>query len=310
LVEVVHRFGEEGSRLLGIVAEPAELHGDRIGVTISGPGLLYHGFYFRTAIILSRLLAARGFFVLRYDPAGVGDSDGEYVQDQFSAYFNRVEKGMLVSSHIRATEFFKEQYKLDRIYCIGLCGGGITSLISAARTDLYSGVVSISAPVWIIDPSDSWEKRELDGHQVRGELKRYGFSLFRFASLWRFFTFRADYRLMWRVFRGLVWRKKDTLLIDARHSEKGMNRYFVDAFRQVTKKGLPVAVILAEFDTVTHEYEKRFAGPLADELKSLGNLYHVVTIKGANHKYSDSQSQDDLRREILAWIESVAERSR
>ena len=300
--ESFHKFGSPDEELFGIATEP-ENSDRKAGILLCGPGLHYHGFYFGTAITIARFLAEHGYYTFRYDPFGVGDSSGELAPGTYNTYFNQVEKGLFVPYHLKSAEYFKTKYNLDRLYSVGLCGGGITGLIAAARSDLFDGVVSISAPVWIHDPNKPLDALIINKHTAKNEMQRYLYSLFKWESLYKFLTFKADYRKIFKVVKSYAIKEKDSQPIDIEHSDEGLNRYFADSFWADIDKKLPVLIVLAEYDLVTDEYNKRFVNMFRDRLNKAGELYQEIVLKKANHKYSDSQSQIDLRNSILEWID-------
>jgi len=309
LIETPTRFGEPGQQLFGIAATPDNPGNKRIGVILSGPGLHYRGYYFRMAVNLSRVLAENGYFSFRYDPYGVGDSEGNFDTNLFTYYFNQVEKGMFVPSHVAATKYFKESCKLDEIYTVGLCGGGITSVIAAAQTDLYAGVVSGSAPVWIHNPSIAPEERTLYREHARSEMMRYRQALFSWESVKKLITFKADFKRIFKVLKSMISSEATKPQVDEASSEMGLNRFFIDAFWKISEKKIPIAVILAEYDAVTTEYNKRFAEPNKTRLDELKDIYYVKTVAQANHKYSDTGSQEDLVDEIMSWLNNKTGRT-
>jgi len=309
LNETIHNIGNPGDRLFSIVTEPDSIGVERIGIVFSGPGLHYRGYYFRIAVMMARKLTQEGYFTIRYDPFGVGDSDGELSPDTYNKYFNQVEKGMFKQSHISASEFFKDKYKLDKVFSIGLCGGGITSLISSETSDIFDGIISCSAPIWILDPDVPQDKNVINKEGAKKSMMRYGYSLLKLKSIWRFITLRADYKKILMVIKRLLIPEKESQQVDTKHSVKGLNKYFVDAFWNTMKKKIPVLIALAEFDAVTTEYKNRFSLPMEKELIELKELYHEVLIKNANHKYSDTDCQKELVSEILDWLNKKTDKN-
>ena len=300
--ETIHRFGPNGQRLFGIIAEPDSSIADKIGVIFSGPGLHYHGFYFHIAIKMARYFSANGYYTFRYDPKGVGDSDGDFSPSNFKSYFNMVEKGLFVADHIKAVEYFRNQCNLKKIYTVGLCGGGITGIMAASHSDVLSGAVSISAPVWIHSMTDSQSGGEISRLAAESEMKRYAGSIINARSLWKFITFQADYKNIYRVLKKYFNRSGDKLNVDSAHTKDGLNLFFSNAFWNLMEKNIPVFMVLAEYDAVTNEYVERFSAPKAEKLRIFENILTTTIIPKANHKYSDTQSQEQLTEEILAWL--------
>lgn len=68
-------FDCEGSRLLGIVAQPAEPHETGVVIIVGGPQ--YRAGSHRQFTLLARQLADHGIASIRFDYRGMGDSEGE-----------------------------------------------------------------------------------------------------------------------------------------------------------------------------------------------------------------------------------------
>ena len=85
---------------------------------------------------LSRMLAERGFGVLRFDFSGLGGSEGEFAATTF-----RSMRDDLTS----AIAFLSENYHAPR-YIVGHSFGGTTALALAQATQCIDGVVTIASP--------------------------------------------------------------------------------------------------------------------------------------------------------------------
>ena len=68
--------GPNGAAMFGVVHEPVRPRVPRVGVNLLNPGLKSRVAPNRLNVVLARHLARLGFFVLRFDPPGIGDSAG------------------------------------------------------------------------------------------------------------------------------------------------------------------------------------------------------------------------------------------
>ncbi len=84
----------------------------------------------------SRMLAQQGYAVLRYDFAGLGDSEGDFANCNFST---------TVEDCLAAMDFLARNYQPPEIL-IGHSLGGTTSLAAAVDADCIKKVVTIAAP--------------------------------------------------------------------------------------------------------------------------------------------------------------------
>lgn len=85
---------------------------------------------------LSRMLAARGFAVLRFDFTGLGDSEGDFATTTFHSMRDDLR---------HAIDFLADEYR-PPCYLIGHSFGGTTALAVAQSSDSIKGVVTIASP--------------------------------------------------------------------------------------------------------------------------------------------------------------------
>lgn len=90
-----------------------------------------------TAVVnIDRALASRGIAVLRFDFTGLGESEGEFEETNFSSN---------VSDLVAAAEFLKENFEAPRLL-IGHSLGGAAVLQAAAHVESCVAVATIAAP--------------------------------------------------------------------------------------------------------------------------------------------------------------------
>ncbi|WP_452223352.1 bifunctional alpha/beta hydrolase/OsmC family protein [Lacinutrix chionoecetis] len=85
---------------------------------------------------ISRALTSNGFGVLRFDFTGLGESDGEFENTNFSGN---------VEDLISASAYLKENYSAPTLL-IGHSLGGAASIFSAAKIDSIKAIATIGAP--------------------------------------------------------------------------------------------------------------------------------------------------------------------
>ena len=91
---------------------------------------------FPAASRISRGLAERGFGVLRFDFTGLGSSDGDFANTNFSSN---------VDDLVRAAEFLSKEHGAPQLL-VGHSLGGAAVLAAARRLDSVEAVVTIGAP--------------------------------------------------------------------------------------------------------------------------------------------------------------------
>ena len=85
---------------------------------------------------VARALRAQGFAVLRFDFTGLGASEGDFANTNFSSN---------VDDLVRAADFLRDAFEAPSIV-IGHSLGGAAAIVAAARIDAVKGVAVIGAP--------------------------------------------------------------------------------------------------------------------------------------------------------------------
>ena len=123
-----------GEKLAGLLELPGE------GDSVTAFALFAHCFTcgkdIAAASRVSRALASRGIAVLRFDFTGLGNSDGDFSNTNFSSNIDDL---------VRAAEALAEQYQAPQVL-IGHSLGGAAVLAAATRLDSVRAVVTIGAP--------------------------------------------------------------------------------------------------------------------------------------------------------------------
>jgi len=90
----------------------------------------------KAAVHIARALSSSRFAVLRFDFTGLGESEGEFTETNFSSE---------VSDLVAAARFLEREYQAPRLF-IGHSLGGAAVLAAAAEIPSTAAVVTIAAP--------------------------------------------------------------------------------------------------------------------------------------------------------------------
>lgn len=124
---------KEGETLAGRLEMPADRHPHNFAV-------FAHCFTCNKNLLavknISRALTANGFAVLRFDFTGLGESEGDFEDTNFSGN---------VSDLIAAASFLEETYKAPTLL-VGHSLGGAAALFAAAEIATIKAVATIGAP--------------------------------------------------------------------------------------------------------------------------------------------------------------------
>ncbi|WOI23363.1 bifunctional alpha/beta hydrolase/OsmC family protein [Nonlabens ulvanivorans] len=99
---------------------------------------------------ITRAMTSAGFGVLRFDFTGLGDSDGDFADSNFSGN---------VDDLLAAIDYLKEHYKAPSLL-VGHSLGGAAVIYASAKADSIKAVATVGAP------SDTKHVRHLFGDQL------------------------------------------------------------------------------------------------------------------------------------------------
>ena len=114
-------FGKGGATLVGVL-HPAQHEPGTRGVVVVVGGPQYRVGSHRQFVLLARTLARRGIPTLRFDQAGVGDSDGD------TAGFEDLHRDLRSA----IDELQRREPRVERVCIWGLCDGASAALMYAA----------------------------------------------------------------------------------------------------------------------------------------------------------------------------------
>ncbi len=122
-MEKVLYFGNEGKRLFAILHSPNNSR-ERNGIIICHPYGKEKLISYRMLVRFARELCDNGFYVLRFDCYGYGDSQGDFEDATIETQ---------IADTIKAIDLFKTQLKVEKISLLGLRLGGTIAALVAER---------------------------------------------------------------------------------------------------------------------------------------------------------------------------------
>jgi pimeloyl-ACP methyl ester carboxylesterase len=305
-------LNKNGKKLFGIVHIPEQKfpQGKRIGINLLNPGIKYRVAPHRLNVKLARRLCNQGYYVLRFDPEGIGDSEGELPDNVLTAdIWEKIQKGLFASDISAANDYFIEHYGIDNLILIGNCGGAISALLASERDERTAGLVLIDVPVNLRIASQSFAEKVVPGGVKSNWLfSEYIKRLFRFESWYRFFTLKTNYRALSKT---LAMKVKSSLLPtktnqtrETLYKQFNLNKLFYTAFEKFEKSDKPILFALAGNDKGTEVFEKFFLSIYSsiEEKKTI----RIFKIKEANHIYTLKEWQESLISEIVWWLNQKA----
>ena len=286
-----------GSNLLhGVAHSPVEDRGQRIGILLSSANVNPKFGPHRLLYRLAEAGAEAGFYALRYDNRGTGDSPG----------FREITFADRIADARAALAFFRRRYRLDAAVGWGLCAGASVLVHCTASGDpderpdglVLCGTLAAAGEVWL---RPYWgEKIELltlvrrvffDGNllarlrQVPRKLDSYRESLLKLATQLRVrMTRRSDPKL--REIRSVLGRVGELL---------GQYRS-------------PCLIIFGEKDPVLQRFAEAAnpGGQLGLVRDSAPTEW--LLIKEGDHVFAGREQTAEVIRRSLEWLGRFRER--
>ncbi|MDY6894516.1 MAG: alpha/beta hydrolase, partial [Thermotogota bacterium] len=156
--ETIEFKNKKGESLFGIMHVPddASFNAKKIGINLLNPGIKSRVAPNRLNVKIARRLCKEGFYVLRFDPSGIGDSAGEISSGKKVEVWGKIQRGLFVDDTKTSNDFFVNNYGIKDLILIGNCGGAITAILTAAIDKRVGNLVLIDVPVILIGPDYSF----------------------------------------------------------------------------------------------------------------------------------------------------------
>lgn len=320
MTEVPFSFNNKDNNILrGIVHIPQDTENTstpRKGINIIVPGIKYRVAPNRLSVKLARYLCKNGWYVIRWDPSGIGESDG-ILDDKRreKEIFIDIQKGLFVDDTIAITQYFKEEYKLDEVIILGNCGGAVTALLSHNSTHAKR-LVLIDLPIVFSLSTHAFSKEALRGGGYSDKIfNKYLSKVLNLRSWSRFLTFQSNHKVIF----GLLFKKFANLLPSWNISKNRqfhndipkhtgtnevINRPLFENFNSFIYSGGKALFICAQNDKSTPLLERYFLPYFYQEKLNINISKSIrkVTVPNANHIYTDIESQEVLLSKILNWL--------
>lgn len=260
----------------------------------------------RFNLLLARRLAALGHAVLRYDPAGIGESDGTLSVVPPGTLSARLEEGYFADDALLAAAALRERHGATCVLLGGLCGGGITAQLAASRDTRghVQGVIALGLPALTIGPPGD---RNVPQAQVaRRRLRNYAQKLVSPAAWARVFSGQSDFDHIGRNVLGAVLpvRPSGSISAPAGTTAGGQpNPHFLRAFATLRERGVPQLFVYGTADNRWIEFEETFLPTvLGGRLDGPG--YAVRLVPEGSHELDFGPAKRQAMEAVEAWLEA------
>ena len=258
-----------------------------------GPGRLF--------VHYARKLALNGFICYRFDPLGIGISDGSLEAGPVHKAWNFIEKGGFVEELTFFIHHVREKYPERKVVICGLCGGAITAILLAHRyPELVDGVISIN-----IEPFFSTALSRTTGDKtithINSVMKNYTAKIFSGTAWRRLFSLQSDVRGILRI--GMLFltqnrkRKKRGL-----QEFKNLNHPLATAFSGMQQDGTEHLMLFSEHSRCWHDFQETFFTYLMDS-KTTAPFQEIRVIDQANHELQFEEWRMKAFDYIEKWLQ-------
>jgi alpha-beta hydrolase superfamily lysophospholipase len=291
------RFGIDGT-VFGILTEPplriSSPHAP--AVLLLNSGAVHHVGPNRLYVRIARLLALRGFNVLRFDLPGLGDSPAPAGQMENQPY-----PDWSLSTIKEAADYLHDLWGAKEIHSTGICSGAYHSLKAAAAGLPLRSIVIINPLTFFWKPGMSLDA---PAYQDTAEVMRYRRTALSAASLRKLFTGGVDLVNLSGILRRYAVRR-------LRNAARGISRRFgirlqddlVTELRGIQSRNTRLRFVFAATDP-GHPMLHELAGSEVRRLQSRGALT-IDIIEHSDHTFTPSLAQQELLS-LLARIIDAA----
>lgn len=251
----------------------------------------------RLYVQLARELACQGVPTLRFDPLGIGESDGALEVASNGRHFRRIQQGMYVEDALLAMEAMGKACRAERFILAGLCGGAVSAQLTAARVpERVVGVISLSS-VAILDEEGPALQRTRSETLSNG--KAYLRKLLSVEAWRRLLRGDAAWGNVTATLRDLGYMALGRLGI-GRQRWPNANALFFSSFRVLQKYNVPHLMIFGERDARWIAFRELVVdNHLGGAMEGPG--YEVRVVPEGNHEFYLKPWKDQLLEWVRAW---------
>lgn len=289
MTEHALRFGKTGS-LIGVVTEPSVKDDarKRPAIILLGAGLVHHVGPHRLYVKLARMLAEKGFLVLRFDFSGIGDSG------------SRRDNAPLATSAVdetrEAMDWLSSAKNVDRFALVAVCSGAGFSFQAASADKRVVGISLINAA------GHRWgTSHELNRTLMHHYLRMLRSRTFRRKNWRKVMTLDFDRRT---VMRATITQLRNISGRRVTRSEAVPEAArIVTLFETLIARGVRVLIVYSEGDE-GWDYYRLFLRERLNQLVSNTGV-ELKIVLGANHTFTLLPHQQALFGIVAQWAERL-----
>ena len=311
--ETVSFYNHNHKKLFGIVNSPDTplLGKKRIGVNLLNPGIKHRVAPHRLNVKIARQLCQKGLYVLRFDPEGIGDSEGELPSGEtMIETWGRIQRGLFVNDTKLSNDFFINNYNIEELIIIGNCGGAITAILTSAIDARVDKLILVDIPVILLGSDYSFADRLVaNSEKVDFFFAAYLKRLFKLSSWTNLLAGKTDTKAFKKIFRlkfQKIFLTSSNAPLRSGNNQKAenptLNNRFFQSFELLIRQQKKFLFVTAGRDAGTEFFQTYFREKYPLHEDKYSDLVQTFLIKNANHIYALDESQKKLISRISNWI--------
>ncbi|NUP09097.1 MAG: alpha/beta fold hydrolase [Polyangiaceae bacterium] len=270
--------------------------------------------------VAARALAKKGIASMRWDPSGMGDSEGRIDDTKMLDFFGSIQAGCFVADTLAAIEELDRQVAPKKLVLWGLCGGGITALLAAPRAKRkIDGLVLLSTPV-LLDSAQQSPLETISAEHAASHLwTLYAKKLLSLEAYKRLFRMESDIETIKTYATAFVKgtakkiaRKVKNRIAPpppdapARPLHPRQNPHYLEALSAMVQKDAKLLMLYGETDSLRYDFWNEVYEPLVQKDEAYGKRVEVHLVEGCNHLFTLREWQAAALRHFDAWLPKVA----
>jgi len=284
-----------------------------IGTIMLSPGIKSRVAPHRLYVKMANYFCSFGIPVFRFDPEGLGDSEGEIEETLAADVYGSIQMGRFIDDTISAMDLMEDSLKINRFVLAGLCGGAITGLLAGCSDQRVEALIGLGIPVTLDSNKTDSRQYITDGHL--NELRQKYFAKILDPKSWlRFFVFKSDYRIILKsvtlssrnFLNGLKTNNSNSHNFKQKNSmdvENNTNPIFADSFFKFLSNK-KILLFFSGRDRLYWDYDEKFVSLYRRQLNQVGQNLEVHITQDANHILSFTEWQDDMFDKLSVWLKN------
>ena len=314
-----------GKTLFGMIFIPQRINfSKKIAIVMSVNAIKYRIGTFRLHTILAKDLCEAGYFVMYFDPEGIGDSEGDFEEKMLFEHYFDIQKGKYSNDIKDAIDFLVSTIELDDILCFGLCGGAISMLISAANDPRIHGLILMGIPVlsdYVEGKIEKFDESSIITSNIQARKSiflRYK-KITSYKTWIKLFTLKMNVKNEFQVliksifvlatypfknFLRRIFRTKLKIGDAPVSNHSRFNMLFQTSFLKFVSENRKILFIFGDLDHMTLLFKSEFQDKVLTSGNPFEKMYDIHFVKDANHIFSTKDSQVRLKKIIKKWLKN------